>query len=132
MLTLLTFVFLHETYGPVLLERKAVRLRRDLDAPDKELRSKFDTGQSPRQLCFKTIIRPSKMLAFSPIVAILAVYLGLVYSYMYLLYTSFTPVFEAQYNFTTGASGLVFFGLGIGFVLGQIIVGLFADRYLRI
>lgn len=124
-------MFLKETYAPVLLERKAAKIRNQSGVSRNEIRSKYDSGRSPHQLFMTAIISPSKMLALSPVVSVLAVYLGLVYSYMYLLYTSFTPVFQTQYGFSTGAAGLAFLGLGIGFVLGQLFVGLFADRYLR-
>ncbi|KAF2450665.1 MFS general substrate transporter [Karstenula rhodostoma CBS 690.94] len=50
-------------------------------------------------------------------------------SYLYFLFTTFTPVFEGQYNFNTGEAGLAFLGLGVGLVLGVISVGLFAAKY---
>lgn len=65
------------------------------------------------------IIRPSKMLIFSPIVAILALEMSIVYSYSYFLFTTYTYVFEKQYAFTPGAIGLVYIGIGVGYFTGQ-------------
>jgi hypothetical protein len=46
-----------------------------------------------------------------------------VYGYLYLLFTTFTPVFEEQYHFSSGTVGLTFLGLGIGSLSG---LGFFA------
>jgi len=70
------------------------------------------------------------MLIRSPIAQIMALYTSLVYGYMYFLFTTFTEVFEGQYGFNTGQAGLAYLGLGIGFIIGQIAVGRFSDRYL--
>ncbi|TVY21496.1 Efflux pump radE [Lachnellula arida] len=129
-LSIATFIFLRETYVPTLLERKAESIRKLSQNPTR-IRCKYDRGQTGNELLIAAIVRPSKLLTRSPIVFILAIYVGLVYAYMYLLYTTFTPVFTSQYGFTTGTAGLSFLGLGIGFVLGQVLVGIFADRYLR-
>ena len=69
------------------------------------------------------------MIIFSPIVLILALHTSTYYSYTYLLFTTFTPVFEDQYNFSTGEAGLAYLGIGIGFVVGILAVGFFSDRY---
>lgn len=93
--TIATFAFLQESYAPTLLERKAENLRK-LSGNATNIRSKYDRGQTASQLFIAAIVRPSKMLARSPIVFILAIYVGLVYGYMYLLYTTFTPVFTSN------------------------------------
>ncbi|TVY15569.1 Efflux pump radE [Lachnellula arida] len=121
--TTLSFILYRETYGTAILSHKAARLRKETGNLD--LKSKFDKGQSPSQLFRTAIIRPTKLLLGSPIVALLAVYTSIVYSYMYLLFTTFTRVFENQYNFNTGEAGLAYLGLGIGFFLGQIGVAIF-------
>ena len=54
-------VFLEETYAPVILERKAERLRKETG--NKALRSKLDVGLSPADYFKKSIIRPFKILA---------------------------------------------------------------------
>ena len=118
-----------ETYAPRLLAKKALRLRNETKNPN--LRLKFDKGQTPLQLFRLAIIRPTKMLARSPIVFILSLYVAIVYSYMYLLFTTFTTVFEGTYAFNSGEAGLAYLGLGIGFCIGQFSVGIFTDKYLK-
>ncbi|KAJ4186299.1 hypothetical protein NW759_016949 [Fusarium solani] len=103
---------LRESYAPVLLERKASRLRKETG--NSLFRSRLDTGLSTKDLFKQCIIRPVKLLVFSPICTIFAVYLALVYGYIYILFTSVPYVFEDTYGFSTKMVGLVYLGLGIG------------------
>lgn len=118
---ILSLVFLRETYAATIIQRKTIRLQKETG--NMELRSKLDVGLSPKDFFLHSIIRPSKMLIFSPVVLVTAVYVGVVYGYLYLLFTTFTPVFEKTYGFSTGSVGLTFMGLGVGSVVG---VGFFA------
>ncbi|KAE9366893.1 MFS general substrate transporter [Stipitochalara longipes BDJ] len=118
---LLSLVFMRETYAVVILQRKTIRLQKETG--NKELRSKLDVGLSPRDFFLHSIIRPMKMLVKSPIVLLLAIYVGVIYGYLYLLFTTFTPVFEETYHFSSGIVGLTFLGLGFGSMFG---VGFFA------
>lgn len=47
---------------------------------------------------------------------------------MYLLFTTFTPVFEEGYHFGIGTAGLSYLGLGIGTVIGVIVNGYASDK----
>ncbi|KAH8805493.1 major facilitator superfamily domain-containing protein [Xylogone sp. PMI_703] len=116
---------INETYSYVILERKTKRLRRERGNPD--LRSALDTGKTPGQLFAFSIMRPLKML-ISPIIFILSLYAAVVYSYLYLCFTTFPGVFGTKYGFGTGASGLVTLGYGIGSIIGLVICGATSDR----
>lgn len=120
---------LRETYAPALLGKKAARLRKETGDPN--YRSKFDKGLTPAQFFKLAIIRPTKMLVTSPIVAILAIDMSIIYSYLYFLFTTFTFVFKEQYGFNAGEAGLAYLGLGVGFVIGQFGVGSAADKYYK-
>ncbi|KAM0540651.1 hypothetical protein ACHAPJ_013552 [Fusarium lateritium] len=62
-------VTLKESYAPVILERKAALLRKDTG--NDLLRSKLDTGLNTKDLFKQCIVRPVKLLVFSPICTIL-------------------------------------------------------------
>lgn len=116
-LTILCFIFWKESYAPIILARKAARLRKQTG--NQALRSKYDIGLSPRAHLKRGIGRAVKMLIFSPIVLALSVYMGLIYSYFYLLFTTFTPIFEENYHFSPSTVGLSYLGVGVGFLIGQ-------------
>ncbi|RFU29644.1 hypothetical protein B7463_g6702, partial [Scytalidium lignicola] len=118
-------MFMNETYSYVILERKTERLRKERGNPD--LRSALNTGKTPRQLFVFSILRPLKML-ISPIIFLLSLYTAVVYSYLYLCFTTFPGVFSTKYGFGTGAAGLVTLGYGIGSVLGLFVCGATSDR----
>ncbi|KAI9847237.1 MAG: hypothetical protein M1838_000973 [Thelocarpon superellum] len=124
-----TLVFMRETYGVVLLERKTAALRKSTGNP--ALRSKFDKNISAKTLFWTAIVRPTKMLLFSPIVLLLSIYLAISYGYLYLLFTTFTIVFEDQYGFSSGTVGLSFLGIGVGCLLGLLFVGIVSDRIVK-
>ena len=122
-------LFVKETYAPQLLKIKTLRLRKETG--NDELRSKYDKGQTPLQLFRLAVIRPSKMLLRSPIVGVLSLFVSVAYSYMYILFTTFTGVFEGSYGFNAGEAGLAYLGLGTGFCVGQFSIGIFTDKYLK-
>ncbi|KAJ9626354.1 hypothetical protein H2203_003986 [Taxawa tesnikishii (nom. ined.)] len=120
------FFFTRETYAPVLLARKAAKLRKETG--NTALHSKLDNGLSPRDLFKRSIVRPTKMLLLSPIVAAMSVYMAVAYGIMYLLFTTFTFVFIDYYGFTESNVGLVYIGTGIGMLLGLVVLGAVSDK----
>ncbi|KAL8701325.1 MAG: hypothetical protein Q9201_004965 [Fulgogasparrea decipioides] len=112
LMTILTFLFLRETYAPKLLRDKAKKLQKRTGR--EKYKSKLETDLPAKMLFLLAITRPSKMLLYSPIVLGLSSFMALVYAYIYLLFTTFPLVFEAQYNLSTGTVGLAYLGMGIG------------------
>lgn len=121
-------MFMRESYPYVILKRKTERLRKKTGNP--KLRSALDTGKTPRELFAFSILRPLKML-LSPIVFLLSLYAAVVYSYLYLCFTTFPAVFGGQYGFGSGASGLATLGLGIGSIVGIVFCGAVGDKLLH-
>jgi multidrug resistance protein len=122
--TVVVFLFMHESYPYVLLKRKTERLRKQTRNPN--LRSALDTGRTSRELFSFSILRPLKML-ISPIVFLLSLHAAIVYSYLYLCFTTFPMVFRNQYGFGSGASGLATLGLGVGAIVGVFYCGASAE-----
>ena len=120
---------LRETYAPVILGRKAARLRKETNNPN--LRSKLDKGLPPREFFRRAIVRPMKLLTRSPIVILLSLNVSIVFSYIYLLFTTFTYVFEEKYHFNTGTAGLSYLGIGVGMFIGLGLTGKSSDAILK-
>ncbi|OJJ78427.1 uncharacterized protein ASPGLDRAFT_40809 [Aspergillus glaucus CBS 516.65] len=123
--TIVCFTFLRETYGPVLLERKAARMRKETGNPNIQSANKspLPLGQLFRQV----ISRPIEFLYKSPVSIVMALYMGLVYGIIYLLFTTFTQVFENTYGFSQGIAGLCYVGLGLGCAT-QLFSGHYSDK----
>ncbi|KAF2230842.1 MFS general substrate transporter [Viridothelium virens] len=127
--TIIAFGVLRETYAPVLMEKKADRLRRETGNPN--YRSRLASGVSTKNLFIRSIVRPLKMLFFCPIVTFMCVYIAILYGIIYLFFATFPIVFKEVYGFSTSASGLVFIACGIGTLSGLIYLGYFSDRSLK-
>lgn len=68
------------------------------------------------------------MLCLAPIVLLLSLYMALIYGYQYLMFTTFPRIFEGQYGFSKNAVGLVYLGIGVGFLIALVFSGIISDR----
>jgi multidrug resistance protein len=122
---LLGAVFLRETYAVAILEHKTQRLIRETG--DRDLVSALRDGTPGKEHFKRAIIRPIKMLLFSPIILLFSLYMALIFGYLYLFLTTFPTVFQEQYGFNTGVTGLSYLGVGIGSFVGLIMAGKSSD-----
>ncbi|KAI1456330.1 putative MFS multidrug transporter [Annulohypoxylon moriforme] len=120
-------IFMRETHPSVILERKAARLRVSTGNPKWE--SKLTRANvTPQQVLIQALVRPTMLLIRSPILFIISLYVAVVFGTMYLLFTTFVPVFEGQYGFTTTVSGLTYLGLGIALLTAMVTFTLVSNR----
>ncbi|KAI0141116.1 MFS general substrate transporter [Hypoxylon sp. NC0597] len=125
--------FLRETYAPVLLDRKRVRLVQETG--NAFLRTPYDAvgrSNSVWTTLGTAMTRPFRLLATQVIVQCIALFMLYVYGLMYLMLTSFPPLFTdpppAGYGMSTGIGGLNYISLGLGFFLGAQICAPLQDR----
>ncbi|KAI0977182.1 major facilitator superfamily domain-containing protein [Xylaria arbuscula] len=123
-----TLIFMRETNAVVLLQRKTARLIKETG--NNRLVSKSGTGEMPKQVLQKAIVRPAKLIIFSPIVLLISLYAGILFGIIFLLFSTFPSVFEETYGFSTGVSGLAYLGLGLGFVGGLVVFSILSDKLL--
>ncbi|EUC41983.1 hypothetical protein COCMIDRAFT_8389 [Bipolaris oryzae ATCC 44560] len=116
---IMSLILMSETSAVTILQRKVNRLK--ASTGNSKLRSKLDTGLTTQQLFRYSIVRPAKMLFCSTICFSISLYIAITYSYLYILFTTFSSVFGGQYGWKGGISGLSFLGLGIGSVIGQLV-----------
>ena len=79
----------------------------------------------------RAIVRPVRLLLFSPIVFFLSLYVAFSFGLMFLLFSSFSTVFQGQYGFSTATSGLSYIGLGVGMFAGVLAQGVLSDKILK-
>ncbi|KAJ5188103.1 Major facilitator superfamily domain general substrate transporter [Penicillium cf. griseofulvum] len=115
-----------ETCEPILLRQRAIRTRKEMGHPD--VVSGQDLKLDSRKLFIQAISRPTKILLLAPNAALFSLYTGIVFGYLYLLFTTVTDVYITTYNFSQGATGLVFIGIGVGSLIGLIFFGAMSDK----
>ncbi|KAJ7600529.1 major facilitator superfamily domain-containing protein [Mycena floridula] len=127
--TLLTLL-LPETFAPVLLIKKAKRLRSANPTLYKDIYAEHERHDwSLRHLLQRTIYRPIKMLGSEPILVLVTLYISLVYGVLYLLFEAVPIIFIKTRGFTKAQSGLAFIGVGIGSSIGGLVNALCSRHY---
>lgn len=117
--TLPLIAMMPETYTPVLLSRKAARLRRETG--DQEIIAKTDLHKrSPREVITVVMTRPYRMLVQELIVSCVCVYCALAYAIFYMYFEAYPIIFQGPdsvYKFSPGIAGLTFLPIAIGAII---------------
>ncbi|KAI9823827.1 MAG: hypothetical protein M1819_001128 [Sarea resinae] len=121
-----------ETYAPVLLRKRAVRLSQ---MTGKVYRSKLDIEQGKTTVAeaYKTaIMRPWLLLIFEPIVLTMSIYMAIIYGTLYMMFAAFPIVYQEGRGWNEGVGGLAFLGIAVGMNLGIMWAVPDNQRYKRI
>ncbi|CAH0021305.1 unnamed protein product [Clonostachys rhizophaga] len=113
-------VFVPETYGPVLLLRKARKLSK---ADGKVYISVLDKDQGkkkPSEVFQRALVRPWVLLFKEPIVLVASVYMAIIYGTVYMFMAAMPIVYGKDRGWGEGIVGLSFLGIAVGIVIGLI------------
>ncbi|KAJ0116359.1 hypothetical protein J7T55_007339 [Diaporthe amygdali] len=129
--TMAGFLFLRETYAPVILEARMRDLENDGGRPG---RYRF-AGQDTRPLSSRlatAFSRPFRIF-IQPIVLTLSLYQALIFGTTYSLYTNFEAIYSGIYGFNTEQVGLLYLFPGVGFLIAvRLIVPRIDDVYIAL
>ena len=78
-----------------------------------------------------SLVRPFVLLGTQPIIQVLALYMAYLYGLVYLLLTTFPPLWEGVYHESIGISSLNYISIGLGFFLGTQLGAPINDRIYR-
>jgi len=113
-------IFIDESYVPVLLARKARRLR--LETKNWALHAKSEEiPLTLKDIVQTQLARPILMLVKEPIALLIAIYSSFVYALVYLTFEAFPIVFQEIRGWNSVVGGLPFIGLLIGIVVAGLI-----------
>lgn len=122
---------LPEVYAPVLLKKKAQRLR--IETGNEALYHPHERMKlSPKTIVTRHFSRPLKMLLTEPMVTCIALYASFVYALLYLTLEVFPIVFEEIRGWSPVVRSLPFLGMFVGVLLGTVINVANQPRYARI
>ncbi|GAA5982241.1 hypothetical protein JCM10908_004797 [Rhodotorula pacifica] len=124
---------LPETYLPVIMAAEAKRLRKETgdDRWWADLDKKQESGIKP--VLQRTVLKPFIMFVEEPMLAVITLYMSLVYGVVYLLFEAVPIVFSETHHLNAGLSGCVFLALlsgGATGVLGYLFY--FNPKYMKI
>ncbi|PSN74998.1 MFS general substrate transporter [Corynespora cassiicola Philippines] len=110
------FFFFPETYAPVILKKRAQRLRKEtgdtsIVAPIELEKTDFS------HIVTVVLTRPLRMICFEPLVLFTCLYLSYAYAIFYIYFQSYPIIFMGIYGFNAGEEGLTFLPIGVGAVI---------------
>lgn len=121
-------LFLPETYGPILLKRRAEKLRKETG--DQNIIAPVElVEQNWMEFVTVVLTRPVRMFLFEWIVLFSCLYLSMVYAVFYFFFQAYPTTFEGIYGFNAGEVGLTFLPIGVGSVFATGIY-LYWEHYL--
>ncbi|QSS57017.1 MFS multidrug transporter [Histoplasma capsulatum var. duboisii H88] len=124
-------LFVPETYHPVLLRRKAIRLRRETG--DERWRAPIERRErSVAQTVLRAVYRPMMLLALEPMCLSLCIFSAILLGIIYLFFGAFQLVFSTLHGFTLSQVGLSFLGLFVGMMVAILSDPLWRKNYTRL
>ncbi|USW59394.1 Putative sugar transporter, major facilitator superfamily, MFS transporter superfamily [Septoria linicola] len=128
---LMIVLFVPETYAPVLLRRKAEKLRQDTG--DQRYKAPIEImDRSVVQTVLWSCIRPFQLLFFEQMCLNLCLLSAILLGILYLFFGAFAVVFQNNHGFNEWQTGLTFLGIFVGMLLGVSCDPLWRRRYIRL
>ena len=113
----LATIFFRETFPPVLLGRKAKKLRKDTGNPS--LHTKWEKpDRTFVKVAQLALARPFILLGTQPILQVLALYIAYIFGLVYLALTTFPILWTDHYHQSISIAGLNYLSLAIGYIIG--------------
>lgn len=126
------FFMLSETYAPVILKRRAKRIRVETGDSSYQTKEEREDETLAKKLGV-SLTRPFKLLGTQSIVQVLALYMAYTYGTMYLMLSTFPLLWTDPhyYGESVGVGGLNYISLGLGMLLGTYVCAILNDRLYR-
>ena len=115
------FFVIPETYAPVLLQRKAKKLR--FQTRNWAVRAPADEKEvNLKEIAEKYLLRPFNMLLKEPILVLITIYIALIYGIIYGFFEVFPVAFQEERGWNLGVGSLPFLSVLIGVIMGTIMI----------
>lgn len=123
-----SFFSFHESYGALLLRRRADNLRRRTgNTQYYTAAERLDGNRSAIEILWKALTRPLRLLFFHPIIQVSATLSGLNYGIMYITLSTFSDLWTSQYHESIEISGLHYIACASGELVASQIGGPLMD-----
>ncbi|KAF2152747.1 MFS general substrate transporter [Myriangium duriaei CBS 260.36] len=131
-LVVFSFLAFSESHPATILRHRARHLRKTTRNQNLfTLAERLEEGQTVIEVLIRSLTRPIRLLAFHPIVQLIAVIEGFTYGILYLVLSSFADLWTKEYHESIATSGLHYFAYAIGEILAAQIGAPFMDYVFR-
>lgn len=98
-MVVVSFFSFFETYAPVVLQRRAAKIRKETGNGRYHTASeKLNEGKSSVAILKQALTRPLRLLAFHPLVQVSSLLTGFNYGIMYVTLSTFSQLWTKQYG----------------------------------
>ena len=111
-----------ETYGPTILVSKARRIRKAKIPGYENVQAPSESGDRTLAGIYKVALTRPWIIMFDTISFLCAIYMSVVYTLLYMLFTIYPIVFQEKRGWNAGVGELPLIGTVIGAVFGAFIV----------
>ncbi|CZT42598.1 probable benomyl/methotrexate resistance protein [Rhynchosporium secalis] len=109
---------MQETYAPVILQRKAAKMRKETG--DDRWWCRYDQKSSFVQMLKINLSRPFILSFTEPILWFWNAYIAIIYGILYLCFVAYPLIYSGLRGWSLGFTGLAFVGIGVGTMLAII------------
>jgi DHA1 family multidrug resistance protein-like MFS transporter len=110
-----------ETFGPVILKRRAQKLRHE--TKDWALHAKIEENRtSLDDIMYKYLFRPAQMIRAEPILVLVTIYMAFIYGILYLSFEAFPISFQEERGWNDGVGALPFLGIFVGILVACAVI----------
>lgn len=117
--TWLLMLTIPETHGPTILRHKARRLRA---AGFEHAKAPADDEDRSLRAVYRIALTRPWLILFDTVSLLCAIYLSVVYTLLYMLFSIYPIVFQERRGWNTGVGELPLIGTAVGAVLGGLVV----------
>ncbi|KAJ5341805.1 hypothetical protein N7541_010929 [Penicillium brevicompactum] len=111
-----------ETYAPIVLYNKAKRIRAAKIPGYENAKAKVEDSDRTLVDIYKVAITRPWIILFDPISLLCAIYMAVVYTLLYMLFTIYPIVFQEKRGWNSGVGELPLIGTVVGALIGGAIV----------
>jgi hypothetical protein len=127
-----SFFSFHESYGPLILRRRAQRLRKETGNQQYHTEGERRDGEkSTISLVVRALSRPLRLLIFHPIIQTAAILEGFNYGILYIVLSTFSDLWRLQYHESVEISGLHYIAVSLGEMIASQIGGPLMDYFYK-
>ncbi|KAJ4305017.1 hypothetical protein N0V90_000546 [Kalmusia sp. IMI 367209] len=129
---LVSFTVFHETYAPLILKRRAERLRKTTgDARYYTAHERMQEKKSVVQVLAKALSRPVRLMLHHHVIQVASLIKAFYYGILYLLLSSFADLWTQHYHVRVELSGLHYIAVAGGELAGSQLGGYVLDAFHR-
>jgi multidrug resistance protein len=122
---------IRETYAPVILKRRAKRLRKETGNPN-IMTEQEKTKLTFREIARTSLIRPITMILTEPVLDLMCMYIVLIYAMLYAFFGAYPVIFTELYGYNEGQIGLMFIPILIGVAFALVVTPAIEKQFKRV